>query len=77
MDILEQHKREIQGIIEGMTSGSEMLIGEIYKRYKTYYPVYAVYEEVQRVLKLNLRRYRLFKNENLLTSIIARVEDYV
>ena len=77
MEILDVHKRQIQSKIEEMTSGSEMLLMEVYKPYVELYPVFAVYEEVQRVLKLNFRLFKLFKRDPLLTSIIGRVEDYV
>ncbi len=78
MKILEEHKLEIQNIIEGMTSGSEMLVNEIYKRYKRFgYAPYAIHEEIQKVLQLNLRRYKYYKRDNVILSIISRVEDYV
>ena len=77
MEILDIHKRQIQSKIEEMTSGSEMLFAEVYKPYIELYPIYAVYEEVQRVLKLNFRRYKLFKRDPLTASIIGRTEDFV
>jgi len=77
MNILETHKKEIQEMIESMSSGSEMAVSTIYKKYTNLYPLYEVYEEIQRVLKLNLRRYRFFRRDSLLQSVIARTEDYV
>ncbi len=77
MKILDADKKEIQQIIESISPGSEMSINTLYKKYSKVYPVYDVYEEIQRVLKLNLRRFRLFQRENLLESVIARVEDFV
>ncbi len=76
--MIDQHRKEIQSIIEGMPSGSEMTLAEIFKRYKDYgYPPFLLHEEVQKILQLNIRRFRYFRRENLLGSIIARVEEYV
>jgi hypothetical protein len=75
--LLDVHKNELQQTIESMTPGSEMLLGVLYKPYKDIYPPFAVYEEVQHILRLNLRRFKYFANENMLSSIILRVEDFV
>lgn len=77
LEILPDHKKDIQRRIQSMTSGSEMFVAEIYKPYKDLYPVYAVYEEIQRVLRLNNRLFRFFKRTPLTGSIIGRVEDFV
>jgi hypothetical protein len=77
LEVLPQHKKDIQRKIEMMASGSEMLVAELYKPYKDIYPVYAVYEEIQRILRLNNRRFRFFKRTPLTGSIIGRVEDFV
>ena len=76
--VLEQHRKEIQSIVESMSPGSEMLLNDVYKRYVLFkYPPFAVQEEVQRVLQLNLRRFKYYKRDNILQSIISRVEDFV
>ncbi len=75
--MLGQHKLDIQRKIESMSSGSEILLRDLYKPYEKMYPVHLVYEQVQTVAKLNLRRFRIFKRDNLLLTIISRLEDYV
>lgn len=77
MELLREHRQEIQQLIEAMPSGSEMVMGELCKKYKAFYPVFTIFEEVQRVLKLNQKRYKFFKNMPLTASIISRVEDFV
>lgn len=76
--ILDQHRKEIQSLIESMPAGSEMMLAEVYKKYKDFeYPPFLIHEEVQRVLQLNLRRFKYFRRDNILGSVIARVEEYV
>lgn len=77
--ILEEHKLDMQRIIEKMPSGTEMLLRELVKQVKIekVYPAYSIFEEVQRILKLNLGGYKFFKRMNILESIISRTEDYV
>jgi hypothetical protein len=76
MELLEQHKKAIQRQIETMPPGTEMKMMEIYKQYKDFYPMFQIYEEIQRVLRLNHRRYTFYKRDPLTGSIIQRVEEY-